>query len=102
MTEKYRILRTMAVIYKILAWVSLAAGVAFGVFALVASSLISQQLETAGAAGGGFLAFIAIIVYSLISFGSLYALSEGIYLLFDINEETKMTRERMGEIKKAA
>jgi len=102
MRDKYRLLRVMAVIFKIMAWVALVAGVAVSIFALVASSLIAQQLGTAGAAGGGFIAFLAILIYSLITFGSLYALSEGIYLLFDIEEETRTTREQMREIKKAA
>ena len=102
MAEKYRLLRVMAVIFKILAWVSLVVGVAVSIFALVASSLIAQQLGTAGAAGGGFIVFLGVLIYSLITFGSLYALSEGIYLLFDIEQQARITKEQMREIKKAA
>jgi vacuolar-type H+-ATPase subunit I/STV1 len=102
MKEKYRLLRVMAVIYKILAWVSLVVGVIVSIFALAASSLIAQQLGAAGAAGGGFILFLGIVVYSLISFGSLYALGEGIDLLFDIEQQTRKTEEKMAETKKAA
>ena len=102
MAEKYRLLRTMAVVYKVLAWVALVVGVAVSIFALVASSLISQQLGTAGAAGGGFIAFIALLVYSLITFGSLYALAEGIYLLFDIEQQSRTTKDQIRDIRKDA
>ncbi len=102
MRDKYRLLRVMAVVFKVLAWVGLVMGVAFSIFALVASSLIAQQLGAAGAAGGGFIAFIGILIYSLITFGALYALSEGIYLLFDIEQQTRTTKEQMRDIRKAA
>ncbi len=102
MAEKYRILRTMAVVYKVLAWVSLVIGIGMSIAALAAGSVIAQQLGAAGAAGGGFLAFVGILIYSLVTFGSLYALSEGISLLFDIEYQTETTKDEMRDIKKAA
>jgi hypothetical protein len=36
------------------------------------------------------------------TFGSLYALAEGIYLLFDIERQTRTTKEDTGETRKAA
>ncbi len=102
MAEKYRMLRIMAVVYKVLAWVSLVIGIGLSIAALAAGSVIAQQLGTAGAAGGGFLAFIGILIYTLVTFGSLYALSEGIGLLFDIEHQTETTKDEMRDIKKAA
>lgn len=102
MTEKYRILKTMAVVFKVFAWVSLVLGVAFSIFALVASSLIAQQLGTAGAASGGFVAFIGLMIYSLFAFGSFYALAEGIQLLFAIEQQSRTTKEQVQDIRKAA
>lgn len=94
MTKKYRLLKTMAVVYKVMAWVSLVFGMSLSIFALVASSLVSQQLGTAAPAGGGFVAFTVLILYTLISFGSFYAMGEVINLLFDIDEQTRGARER--------
>ncbi len=102
MREKYRILAVMAVVYKVLAWVTLILGVITGIFALVAGSLISQQIGAAGAAGGGFAAFVLITVYSLISFGTLYGLAEGIRLLFDIEREVRIAKDQVYEMKRAA
>lgn len=90
----------MATVYKVLAWISLVVGVIFSIIALVTSSLISQQLGTAAPAGGGFIVFVIILLATLLNFGTLYALSQGIMLLFDIDNNTRLALER--EIGKAA
>lgn len=102
MKEKYRVLRIMATVYKVLAWIALVAGVAISILILVAGSLISQQLGTAGAAGGSFVAFLVTLIYALFSFATLYALGEAINLLFDIERQTNTTQEQVRDIRKAA
>jgi len=100
--EKYRILRTMAVVYKIMAWVSLVFGLIGSITFLIQFSLLSQQLGTAVPAVAGTSLFVMFLVYTLVAFGTLYALSEGIRLLFDIERQTRATPEQTREIRRAA
>ena len=46
MNSKYRILRTMAVVFKVMAWVSLILGMIASVTFMIQFSLMSQQLGT--------------------------------------------------------
>jgi len=100
--EKYRILRTMAVVFKIMAWVTLVSGVIGSVTVLIQFSLLSQQLGTAVPAGAGVSLFILLLAYTLLGFGTLYAFAEGINLLFDIERQTRATPEQAREIRPAA
>ena len=91
MKEKYRILRTMAVVFKIMAWVSLVFGIIGSVTFLIQFSLLSQQLGTAVPAAAGFSLFLVLMAYTLVAFGTFYAMAEGISLLFDIERQTRPT-----------
>lgn len=91
---QYRVLRVMAGVYKVLAWISLVVGVVFSLVALIASSLISQQFGTAAPAGGGFIVFLVGLLYTLFTFGTLLAIGEGIDLLFDIRNNTQRAVEQ--------
>ena len=102
MREKYRTLSLMAVVFKVMAWISLIAGLIGSIAFLMQFSLLSQQLGTALPAIAGFTFFVVFVVYTLLSFGSLYAISEGIYLLFDIEKETRNTKDKVSEIRPAA
>lgn len=102
MKEKYRILRTMAVVYKILAWVSLVFGLIGSITFLIQFSLVSQQLGTAVPAFAGFTLFAVFLGYTLIAFGTFYALAEGINMLFDIERQTRDTETKTTRLRPAA
>ena len=102
MKEKYRILRTMAVVFKVMGWVSLVLGIIGSVTFLIQFSLLSQQLGTAVPAVAGFTLFLVLIAYTLVSFGAFYALAEGINLLFDIERQTRAIPEQGRQIRPAA
>lgn len=92
----------MAVVYKIMAWVSLVFGLIASITFLVQFSLLSQQLGTAVPAFAGFSVFIVLLAYTLVGFGTLYALAEGIYLLLNIEQQTRATQDKVREIRPAA
>jgi len=101
--EHYGLLKVMAVVYKILAWVSIAVAVFTNTLLSVGiGSLLTPQLGAGVGFAAGFGAWILLGVYALIVFGTLYGLSEGIYLLFDIEEETRKTEEKVTDMKPAA
>jgi len=100
--EKYRILRTMAVVYKVMAWVSLIFGLIASITFLIQFSLISQQLGTAMPAIAGFSVFLVLLVYTLLAFGTFYAVAELINLLFDIEHQSRATKDRVTEMRPAA
>jgi hypothetical protein len=87
--QKYRILRTMATVFKVLAWLALIAGIIGSVTFWIQFSLLSEQIGTAVPAVAGFVVFAILFIYSLVSFGALYALAETINLLFDIERQTR-------------
>jgi hypothetical protein len=103
MKERYGLLRVMAVIYKILAWVSIVVAVFTNTLLSVAiGGLATPQLGAAVGVAAGFGAWILLAVYALIVFGTLYGLSEAIYLLFDVEEETRATEEKVTGMRPAA
>ncbi len=66
--QKNSILRIVATVYKVLAWVVLAVGVVFGLIMLVAA----QQMFAGIWFGGMNLIGLVIIVIGLVNFASLY------------------------------
>ena len=101
--EHYGLLKVMAVVYKILAWVSIVVAVFTNTLLSVAiGGLLTPQLGAAVGVSAGFGVWLLLAVYALIVFGTLYGLSEGIYLLFEIEEETRKTEEKVTSMKPAA
>lgn len=66
--RKDGVLRVVAIVYKVLAWVVLAVGVIFGLIMLVAA----QQMFAGIWFGGMNLIGLVIIVIGLVNFASLY------------------------------
>lgn len=66
--RKNSILRIVAIVYKVLAWVVLAVGVVFGLILLVAA----QQIFAGIWFGGLNLIGLVLIVIGLVNFASLY------------------------------
>ncbi len=103
MRERYGFLRLMAVVFKVLAWLSIA--VAVFVNTMLAVGLVIVVMPPAGAVLGfiaGFSAWILMAAYALVLFGTFYALSEAIYLLFDIKAEVGVTDEKVRHGRPAA
>lgn len=106
MEKKFRILRIIGTLWKVLAWVALVGGILLSLGILLGGVLGSggtipflfrQEMATPAALrivygiGGFIISLIASIVYFLI----LYAVGELIYLLLAIEENTRRTRQLM-------
>jgi hypothetical protein len=111
MERKYRALRTIAVIFKVLGWVMLILGIlsACGTSGMIAIGGASVPLiEGPGRQAGseaaliGVVAAIVIFIVMLVTVG-LYALiliaaSEAIYVFLDIEENTRKMAMQLGRM----
>lgn len=99
---KYRALRVLAMVYKILAWVTLVSGALVSISLLFSSTVISRGLGVPVSFGASFLAALVALGFTLVQFVFLLGFSELIYLVFDINDNTSPKEEAAGEEMKAA
>ncbi len=91
MREKFRVLRALAIVFKIIAWAALASGViAFFVF-LAMGTFIGRGVIS-GVAGAFFG-----LVYGIIIFISLYAWAEIIYVLLSIEDSASTVAQKLSE-----
>lgn len=92
--KKYKALRTIANIYKIMAFVI---GGLLAIVALItmASGAASSTSSFGGPAAmfGGFIFGLIMLVYAGFAFVFLYGMGEFIYLFLDIEENTRKTSE---------
>lgn len=103
MRERYGFLRVIAVVFKILAWVTIAVAVFVNTMLAVGLGiLIAPQAGGVLSFVAGFSSWILMGVYALVLFGTFYALSEAIYLLFDIKAEVSSTDNEIKRNKPAA
>lgn len=95
MEKKFTALRVIGTVFKVLAWISLLAGVVGAVLALILGITVSGQDSLLGLSLGGPLAaiaaFITILLMAIFTFLSLYATGEAIYLALAIEENTRRT-----------
>jgi hypothetical protein len=108
MGKKFRILRIVAFIWKVVAWIILVLSVLGGcgilVTLLMAGNQFSRQANLlgwgmpGGAAGGIVIALIAILV-GLFYFISLYAVAEMIDVVLALEENTRATVEQLKNLK---
>ena len=109
MEKKFKALRFIGTVWKILAWITLIIGVLSSVGMLLASifgggvlSQFGQQYgEMPGVAwafsvAGGIVAFIVSLIATIVNFLLLYAAGEFIYLLLAIEENTRLAAQRIG------
>lgn len=91
MEKRFRALRTIATIYKILAWLVLIFGVGVAL-AFFAHTLFGDAMAT-GLSGGAFELFsiIGVLLYACALFLVLYGAGEAIYLGLAIEENTRET-----------
>jgi hypothetical protein len=108
MEKKYRILRIVATIWKVLAWFVLAISVLGGcgslALALFAGGAVSRGSEfgigiTGGIVGGLVTALILIFI-GVLYFLSLYAFSELVDVLLALEENTRATAEQLKNMQK--
>jgi hypothetical protein len=108
METRYRALRTIATIFKVLGWVILILGIlsACGTSALVVVS--GSTILGLSESGGGDTGVVYSVIVAVVSFivmivtVGLYALlliaaSEGIYVFLDIEENTREMVRRLGQ-----
>jgi hypothetical protein len=108
--KKFKILRIVAFVWKIVAWVILVISVLGGCGSLVMSLMAGNQLSRqtsalglgmlGGAVGGIIIAVVAILV-GLFYFISLYAVAEMIDVALALEENTRATAEQLKNIAKS-
>lgn len=104
MEKKFKALRFIGTVWKVLAWITLIIGVLSSVGMLLASifggGVLSQFGQQYGempwvswvfGLTGGIVAFGVSLIFTIIYFLLLYAVGEFIYLLLAIEENTRLT-----------
>jgi ABC-type long-subunit fatty acid transport system fused permease/ATPase subunit len=95
MDRRFTALRIIGTIFKILAWISLIFGLLGAIALLVLGFTLSGPQAFLGLDLGGPMAgialFVVILVISVFSFLSLYAMGESVYLFLSIEENTRRT-----------
>jgi uncharacterized membrane protein len=97
MEKKFRALRTVSVVFKVLAWITLIGGIlgalgaiimgAVGGAALARTPELRNLMPLMGGSGGiiaGILSGLGILIGSLIGFVLFYAYAELVYLIIAI------------------
>jgi hypothetical protein len=107
MQKKYRALRIVATIWKVLAWVVLVVSVlggcgtlAFGVLGGAAAR--STNFGLGGGLIGGLVAALVAIFLGVLYFVSLYAFAELVDVMLALEENTRMTAEQLKSLQTKA
>ncbi len=106
MERKYRALRFIATLFKILAWIVLVGGIISAIGALIVNLMggggaMWRQFGMQPAVSGamvGITSFFAILVTTLIEALSLFAAADYIALFLDIEANTRATAHYLQEI----
>jgi len=100
--KKYKVLRLIAVLMKILAVVVGALLIIGGLVMIVAGAAASSSSTTTtfpdtgpAALFGGLVGGLIMFVYGVFVFIFLYAYAEWMYVFMDIEENTRMTNEML-------
>ena len=99
--RKYKVLRMIAVLMKILAFIAGAILIIAGLVMIVAGAASSSQsTPTFGQPGpsalfGGLVGGLILFVYGIFVFVFLYAYAEWMYVFMDIEENTRVTNEML-------
>jgi hypothetical protein len=107
MEKKFRVLRIVATIIKVLAWIILVLGVLGGCLTLGGGLLAGGTGSRGGGEFGplaglltGAFGGIFVIIFSVLEFLFLYAFGELIHLLLALEENTRLTAERLQAMQK--
>ena len=107
MQKKYGVLRIIATINKVIAWIVLVLGVLGGCASLafgLLPGLTSAGSRTApallmGGLAAGLATSVGAIFFAVIYFLVFYSFGEMIYLLIDLEENTRATAEYLKSLK---
>lgn len=98
MEKKFRVLRFIGTIYKILAWIALVGGILFAIGSLVVMLVSGDRgvmphrfQEFVPGALTGVISFLVSLVMAVLYFVMLYGIGEGIFLFLAIEENTRAT-----------
>ena len=98
--RKYKVLRLIAVLIKIFAFVAAGILIIAGLFMIVAGATASRTTSMGTSVDLGPTAFLGgavggliMIIYAVFVFVFLYAYSEWMYVFMDIEENTRLTNE---------
>jgi hypothetical protein len=96
MKNKYNFLSFAAKVLRILAWVLLVFGIIGSIFYGIATGSAANG-AVGGLAGGiaGFLVAVTGIIFSFLAWVFLLTARELLYLLMDVEENTRITAERI-------
>ncbi len=102
--KKFRVLRIIGTIWKILAWIALIVGILSAIGILLTSVLGGGIMREFGrqygdapwaswafGLAGGLVAFAISLIGTIVYFLALYAVGELVYLLLSIEENTRLT-----------
>ena len=99
MQNKFRVLRIVSSILKILAWVVLVLGVLGGcgtlALGLVGGSSARGDFGPLAGVLGGAVGSVVLLIFALFYFLFIYAYGELIALLIALEENTRLTAERL-------
>jgi hypothetical protein len=109
MEKKFKILRIVAIIWKVVAWITLVTSVlggcgciAMGLMTGSAARDINQALGlSAFGALGGVIVAVPLIFGGLFYFALLYAVAEMIDVVLALEENTRLTAEQLKNITKS-
>jgi len=106
MEKKFRVLRIIGTIWKILAWIALIVGILSAIGILLTSILGGGIMREFGrqygdapwaswafGLAGGLVAFAVSLIGTIIYFLALYAVGELVYLLLAIEENTRLAAQ---------
>ena len=102
--KKYKMLRFIAVLIKIFAFVAAGILVIVGLFMIISGAAASSRSTSLGTTSvdmgpaaflGGAVGGLIMIIYAVFVFVFLYAYSEWMYVFMDIEENTRVTNEML-------
>ena len=89
---KFRMLRTVSLIMRVLAWVSLLGSIALAVLTLTSPGLLAQYGLGVGYASA-WLSFLAMLIGGIVYAILLFAAGEAITVSLSIEDNTRRLRE---------
>jgi len=106
--KRFRALRIIGTLYKVLAWIALLLGALMGLLLIVGGGLSGLLTSDARGLGGiegalaGGIGGVGFLIAGIVYFIALYALGEFIYLFLTIEENTRETSILLRQISQGA
>ena len=106
MEKRYRILRIVATIWKVLAWIVLVVSVLGGCGTIALGALGGAAARSSDALGlgggliGGAITALVAIFFGVLYFVSLYAFAELVDVMLALEENTRATADQLKNMQK--